>query len=544
MRRKKHNRKSNQMGNSFEEQNLPLGYAEFETIRSDNSIYVDKTELMFQICNVTRQVLLVRPRRFGKTLLVSTFASLFSHGTRDFQGLAIERLWNDKTYPVIRLDFSGFKEFEGQEEFCVALHSNIQSCFAPLGFSYDRQSPVLFWDQFKAWLKKLETRSIVLLIDEYDTPLTKLMHKPELFNRVREELGVFYLAIKQFESRFRFFFMTGIMKFSSTSIFSAFNNIVDISMLPQYGALLGYTESEINHYFGPHIEKASRDLGISKPELLNELKLNYNGFCFEETASQTVYCPWSVLSFFAQPQRGFKNYWSATGGLPTVLMQYLKHHSLRDPADFDTPVPVALEELATPNRTVSDVSLEVMLNQAGYLTIKKALSDSAVLLGYPNREVYNSMGRLYAQQMTAGDVELKRSLLFWEQLLDTKGAEEVVDAFNRAFSRLNYQAYPIKDEATCGSHLVMLLLGALLEPTVEKHNAYGRSDIEVETDKRRWVFELKYAKTETEVLRLLDVAVEQIKSRHYGESLRHKELCRLALVFSESERRFVAWKAV
>ena len=167
------------MGNSFEEQNLPLGYAEFETIRSDNSIYVDKTELIFQICNVTRQVLLVRPRRFGKTLLVSTFASLFSHGTRDFQGLAIERLWNDKTYPVIRLDFSGFKEFEGQEEFCVALHSNIQSCFAPLGFSYDRQSPVLFWDQFKAWIKKLETRSIVLLIDEYDTPLTKLMHKPE-----------------------------------------------------------------------------------------------------------------------------------------------------------------------------------------------------------------------------------------------------------------------------------------------------------------------------------------------------------------------------
>lgn len=532
------------MGNSFEEQNLPLGYAEFETIRSDNSIYVDKTELIFQICNVTRQVLLVRPRRFGKTLLVSTFASLFSHGTRDFQGLAIERLWNDKTYPVIRLDFSGFKEFEGQEEFCAALHSNIQSCFAPLGFSYDRQSPVLFWDQFKAWLKKLETRSIVLLIDEYDTPLTKLLHKPELFNRVREELGVFYLAIKQFESRFRFFFMTGIMKFSSTSIFSAFNNIVDISMLPQYGALLGYTESEINHYFGPHIEKASRDLGISKPELLNELKLNYNGFCFEETASQTVYCPWSVLSFLAQPQRGFKNYWSATGGLPTVLMQYLKHHSLRDPADFDTPVPVALEELATPNRNVSDVSLEVMLNQAGYLTIKKALSDSAVLLGYPNREVYNFMGRLYAQQMTAGDVELKRSLLFWEQLLDTKGAEKVVDAFNRAFSRLNYQAYPIKDEATCGSHLVMLLLGALLEPTVEKHNAYGRSDIEVETDKRRWVFELKYAKTETEVPRLLDVAVEQIKSRHYGESLRHKELCRLALVFSESERRFVAWKAV
>ena len=280
------------------------------------------------------------------------------------------------------------------------------------------------------------------------------MHKPELFNLVREELGVFYAAIKQFESRFRFFFMTGIMKFSSTSIFSAFNNIVDISMLPQYGALLGYTESEINHYFGPHIEKASRDLGISKPELLNELKLNYNGFCFEETASQTVYCPWSVLSFLAQPQRVFKDYWSATGGLPTVLMQYLKHHSLRDPADFDTPVPVALEELATPNRNVSDVSLEVMLNQAGYLTIKKALSDSAVLLGYPNREVYNSMGRLYAQQMTAGDVELKRSLLFWEQLLDTKGAEEVVDAFNRAFSRLNYQAYPIKDEATCGLSLI------------------------------------------------------------------------------------------
>lgn len=126
MRRKKHNRKSNQMGNSFEEQNLPLGYVEFETIRSDNSIYVDKTELIFQICNVTRQVLLVRPRRFGKTLLVSTFASLFSHGTRDFQGLAIERLWNDKTYPVIRLDFSGLKSSTDQRNFvqrCTAIFS-------------------------------------------------------------------------------------------------------------------------------------------------------------------------------------------------------------------------------------------------------------------------------------------------------------------------------------------------------------------------------------------------------------------------------------
>ncbi len=177
--------------------------------------------------------------------------------------MAIEKLWKDKTYPVVRLDFSGLKAYKDLGQFQIAFQSLLSSVFAPLGFHYDSENQtILFIDQFKMWLSAQPPSSFVLLIDEYDAPLTNHLDSAAVFDNIRDYLGEFYAAIKQYEGCLRFFFMTGITKFSNTSIFSAFNNIEDISLDEKFGELLGYTEEEIAKYFEAYLQKAQSALQL------------------------------------------------------------------------------------------------------------------------------------------------------------------------------------------------------------------------------------------------------------------------------------------
>ena len=234
---------------------LPLGTSIFETLRATDELYVDKTDRIYQLARRRSKCFLARPRRFGKSLLISTFESLFQYGLRDFQGLAIEPLWKDKTYPVARLDFSRLTTFRSYEEFKERFQSFLQSAFIPLGFVYRRELDSLqFLDQLGLWIASLPPNSLVVLIDEYDAPLTAHLEDREKFEAVRDCLQPFYALLKEYEGRLRFFFMTGITKFSNTSVFSAFNNLRDISLDPEYGTLLGYTEEEMRAVFLPYVD--------------------------------------------------------------------------------------------------------------------------------------------------------------------------------------------------------------------------------------------------------------------------------------------------
>mgnify|MGYP001164507247 FL=1 len=521
---------------------LPLGKSGFPNLRANSFVYVDKTDLICRLAKTQPKVFLTRPRRFGKSLLVSTFESLFKHGLRDFRGLNIEKSWNDKTYDVVRLDFSRVKNFSSVEQFRVKFFDSLASCFNNVGFEIpqDRSRTIVLLTSF---LEKLASNSLVVLIDEYDAPLSACIDNKPLFESVRAELSDFYLALKSCDECLRFLFITGITKFSSTSIFSEFNNLKDISLDSEYGTLLGYTENEIKTYFSAHLAQAQATLRLSTAELLDGLKSNYNGFCFDRHAETKVFCPWSVLNFLNSPSQGFANYWYASGGHPTVLLQYFKGHELRDPSGYAEPKKVWLRDLETP-RDFENVDCDVLLTQAGYLTIRSVTPNKVVELAYPNQEVAMSMAQLYADQLLAGKTYSSTDNTALEDILANGNLEDVVRRFNEVFNAVDYKNYPITSEASCRATLQVLMIGADMVPHVESHSALGRSDIEVDAGSRYWVFEFKFAETQAQVTHLLAQAVDQMQVKRYGGIPRETKLLRAALVFCAQERRFVAWQEV
>ncbi len=523
-------------------QALPLGTSDFSSLRVNGEIYVDKTDLVFQLAQYRGKIFLARPRRFGKSLLISTFESLFKKGLQDFHGLAIEKLWQDKTYPVVRLDFSELKEFETAEQFTTNFFETLRLKFSAVGFRGESQDPFLIL-KLSNWFSSLAPSSLVILIDEYDAPLTACLDKPELFESVRSLMSQFFLTLKANEGCQRFFFMTGITKFSNTSIFSAFNNLQDISLDIQYGTLLGYTENEIITCFPYYLDRAAEALQLPRESLITHLREQYDGFTFDRRAQTHVYCPWSVLNFLAKPAEGFQNYWYSSGGQPTVLLKYLSQHALSQPMDYGESKTVRLSDLNA-SRQYNEISLDVLLTQAGYYTIREVTADQYVFLAYPNQEVAVSMAQLYADALLKGKRLRKPGQPSIHEVLSAGSIDEVIEQFNHVVHAIDYQRYPIVDEASCRAYLQVLLIGEAMLPQVEVHNALGRSDMEVHAGTRHWVFEFKFASADSGAESLLIEAIQQIKTRQYGVHGLNHELIRVALVFSAKQRRFIAWKQV
>ena len=250
---------------------LPLGVSDFHKLRELEKIYVDKTGLLYELITTFEKVFLARPRRFGKSLLVSTFESLFKYGTRDFKGLAIEKLWKDKTYKVIRLDFSNLKDFSSEEEFSVLLDEYFEILMAQSEVTLPKDKNFGGFSSFIYWLGLQPSNSVVVLIDEYDAPLTVCMNNPELFDFVRKKLSPLYASFKNYEGVIRFLFLTGITKFNKTSIFSELITLTDISLSPRYGSLLGYTHEEVVEYFKDYLNRSAKASDINSEQLLDKL---------------------------------------------------------------------------------------------------------------------------------------------------------------------------------------------------------------------------------------------------------------------------------
>ena len=520
---------------------LPLGQSDFQALRQSHAVYVDKTDLIAEIARHPGGVFLSRPRRFGKSLLVSTFESLFKFGLRDFRGLAIEKLWADKTYDVIRLDFSNVREFSSIVDFAEQFHALVLSKFSALGFR-PKDTSRGFAD-LGSWLSDLPKLSLVLLIDEYDAPLTACMDDAELFAQVRSEMRKFFAPLKSNAGSLRFLFLTGITKFSSTSIFSEFNNLDDITLSPRYGTLLGYTEEEIRRDFARHLRRAAKIQTLTEDELIDRLRAHYHGFCFDMHASTHVYCPWSVLKFLKAPEQGFVNYWFSSGGHPSILMKYLNGHDLEEPASYAERKLVRLQDLNDP-ADLTSMNRDILLTQTGYLTIRSVDGLDVVSLGFPNQEVAVSMARLYADELLNGRIYSPGDGVLLENLLAQGELSSVVARFNEVLNALDYNRYPVVDEATLRAYLQVLMIGADMVPQVEVHSSLGGSDLEVKAGDRRWVFELKFASTSDQAEHSLREAVEQMKGRRYGKTPHGKKLIRAALAFSAKDRRFVAWQEI
>ena len=519
---------------------LPLGTSSFQKLRQLGQIYVDKTDKVYTLACQNGKYFLARPRRFGKSLLISTFESLFKYGMRDFHGLKIEKLWKEEEkLLVIRLDFSEAKSFRNLKEFELQFHDLIVEAFAPYGFRFELHGTSLI-SQLSTWFKKQALSSVVLLIDEYDAPLTSCLDRKDLFEDVRTELSRFYATLKSNDAALRFLFITGITKFNKTSIFSELNNLSDISLSAEYGSLLGYTHTEVQEYFSEYLISASETLGTTKEELLLELTEHYDGFCFEETAKQKVFAPWSLLRFFSSPERGLKDYWFESGGKPSVLIQYLQSHSLKNPKEYDKEQSLPLNVLSSSSdvENLSDVGL---LTQAGYLTIKSVEYGDTVFLGYPNKEVKRAIAQLYLEQLLNGRVPGQVGAGPIVKVLSKDKPEAVFHILNRLFAAIDYARYPVRDESSLRAFVQVYFSGAGLNSRVEHHNAHGRADLEVEIGERTWIFEFKVSREGESAESKLQEELTQIQARRYGADSASKVLYRMALVFGLKERAFIKW---
>ena len=518
---------------------LPLGTSDFEALRNAGQLYVDKTEQLYRLASLRQKFFLTRPRRFGKSLLVSTFASLFRNGLKHFSGLAIEKLWKDTTYIVVEIDFSEIKNIEGLQDFYTQFDFALIDAFEPAGFTFDENKHQDVIKQLSRWMKQQPSNSLVLLIDEYDSPLTACLEDKELFKSVRTKLSSFYATVKANDACLRFVFMTGITKFNQTGIFSELNSFTDISLYPRYGTLLGYSEADIRHYFAGYLRCAAEEQHLSIEEILERLRENYDGYCFDQKVSTHVYAPWSVMQFLAAPDLGFSNYWVSSGGTLTLLETYLHSHALKSPAEYGEEQAVACDELKA-SSDLDSINDLVLLTQAGYLTIKRQEIDT-FFVSYPNREVATSMASLYAR------------MLLKQQTVGSQGGQNVKDAVlagdietlfpavNKTFNAFDYVKYPIRDEKTCQTFLLILLTCVGFDVTSERHNALGRSDLEWDTPHFHWVIELKFQRKGQDAEALLKEASQQIRNRRYGETA-SKPFVRAAAVFSEEKRTFAAWQ--
>ena len=510
----------------------------------ENYIYVDKTEYIPKLVKLKR-VFISRPRRFGKSLTLDTIATLFETGVEPyFKGTWIYDKWTEPTYPVLRLNFLNFDK-NSLEKFNNKLNSKITE-FAELNHVTTYKEKEEAEDSIDHLLEqlRLEGRQIVILIDEYDCQMTANINNETLYKQFQEKIKSIYANIKD-KFAIKFLGITGVTRLKDVESFSVGSDIRDITNSSAYSQMIGFTRDEIKKFYIDYLKlAASYENNCNVDEvtdtqiesMLDRLAKNYDGYCFDEDYEKKVFCTWSVNTFLQsvvdKKKVQFGEYWYDNGGLPSILANYLQTHKLNalDYIDEDKTINIKVNDFKNPT-SLTSINQNVLMCQTGYLTLRSPVySKGFMTLGIPNSEVYNALFSLMALNIF-DDTKL---LSVNEQILtQSKDAGEILGLFNTVLNTVSYDNYPISSEAVVQQLLYMYLKGICNSVTAELHSSKGRADLVIESDNRRIVFEFKYAENETEAKAKLLDAVEQIKTRDYGNIVPKKtELLRIAAVFN------------
>ena len=511
----------------------------------NNYIYVDKTKYIRDLIKLEK-VFISRPRRFGKSLTLDTIATLFETGVEPyFKGTWIYDKWTEPTYPVLRLNFLNFDK-NSIEKFNNKLNSKITE-FAELNHVTTYKEKEEAEDSIDHLLEqlRLEGRQIVILIDEYDCQMTANINNETLYKQFQEKIKSIYANIKD-KFAIKFLGITGVTRLKDVAIFSVGSDINDITNDSAYSQMIGFTRDEIKKYYIDYLKLAASygdncsvdDVTDTQIEsLLDRLAKNYDGYCFDEFYKKKVFSTWSVNKFFQSVVSNkfvyFGEYWYDNGGLPSILVNYLKTHELNifEYLDKDKFLKVSSDDFKNPT-ALTTINQNVLMCQTGYLTLRSDLNKtSTVALGIPNGEIYKALNRLLANNIFKGNTDITDD--YGRSLLEVGTVDDIINLFNSALNSVSYDNYPIVSESSVQNMLKLYLLGAHQKVLSEVHEAKGRADLVVNTDNRRIVFEFKYAKNETEAKSKLLDAVEQIKTRDYGNIVPKKtELLRIAAVFN------------
>ena len=504
---------------------LPIGIQTFEEIRQGGYLYVDKTDMVYQIANAGKPYFLSRPRRFGKSLLLSTFESYFL-GRKDlFEGLAIEKLESDwNTYPVLHLDLNAEK-YDNKEALEKFLSWNLSVWEEVYGKDDSEDS---LSSRFAGVIRRAceqTGRQVVVLIDEYDKPLLQAILNEELLDEYRRILKAFYGVLKSADRYLRFVFLTGVTKFAQVSVFSDLNQLNDISMKPAYATLCGITKDELLATFEPEITSLGDRCGLSYDEAVSRMTSMYDGYHFEESA-EGVFNPFSVLNVLDAGK--FDTYWFQTG-TPTYLVHLLKQ------SDYD--LRLLVDGVETTSAAFAEYRADArnplpMIYQSGYLTIKGYDREvNLYTLGFPNDEVrYGFLNFLVPYYTEVSDDETGFHIAKFMRELKAGDVDSFMERMKVFFAGIPYELSDSTERHYQAIfYVVFTLMGQFIE--TEVRSSRGRADAVVKAPDAVYVFEFKFNGSARE-------ALEQIESKGYliPYQLDGRRLVKVGVNFSRETR--------
>lgn len=512
------------------EKKYPIGIQNFESLRKDGYVYVDKTAFVYQLVNTGRYYFLSRPRRFGKSLLISTLEAYLQGKRELFEGLAIEKLETKWTkHPILHLDLNTEK-YDTPEALENKLNTTLCNWEELYGaVDYERTLASRFEGIIRRACERTGER-VVILVDEYDKPMLQAIGRPDLQEAYRNTLKAFYGALKSRDGYIKFAMLTGVTKFGKVSVFSDLNNLQDISMWDRYVDICGISEEELLRDFTDGIQSVAEANKMTYEETLTKLRENYNGYHFCED-SIGVYNPFSLLNTFAQ--RRFRSYWFETG-TPTYLVELLKqHHYNLDRLSQEQTTADILNSIDSTSTNPVPV-----IYQSGYLTIKEYDERFGIYtLGFPNREVEEGFVNFllpFYTNLTAPET----GFAIQKFVRDVEAGN--VDAFlSRLQSLMADTSYEqIKRDQEVHYQNVVFIVTKLMGFYVkaEYHTSNGRIDLVLQTDKYVYVMEFKLDGTAEE-------ALQQIHDKQYARPFAsdNREVFKIGVNFSSETRNIERW---
>jgi len=511
---------------------LPIGIQTFNKFIDGNYLYIDKTRDIYNLLTQSGQFyLLSRPRRFGKSLLISTLSEVFSGNKELFRGLWIYDKIQWTEHPVIHLDFSTITH-KSPEILEKALDTQVEKIATEnkIQLTHD----LFLKEKFSQLLEKMSRKQkVVILIDEYDKPMIEYMEddKIDIAKKNRDVLKNFYGVIKGSDAHLRFVFITGVSKFSKISVFSDMNNLQDITLSDEFSTLLGYTETEMVHYFSSYISSMVEKRGVDQTQLSNTIRKWYNGYSWD--GENFVYNPFSILNLFNTNR--FNNFWFSTG-TPSFLIKLIKKQQSKVMEFENLPV----RNYTFESHDIDKLEVPALLFQTGYLTVKKVTfkdEKETYHLSYPNKEVRDSFLTHLFGEFTRTNTNFSTRLL--ERIQKTLEADNMhgfIQEIKTLFASIPHHIFIGEREAYYHSifYLVLSLSGA--DVKVEDPTNIGRIDAVLETNKSTYIIEFKLGSEK--------VAIAQIREKKYYQKYlgKDKEIVLMGIGFDPEKRNIAQYK--
>ena len=509
----------------------PIGIQNFEDLRRNEFVYVDKTRHIYRLTSTGKYYFLSRPRRFGKSLLVSTMEAYFKGKKELFNGLAMEELEKDWVeYPVLHLDLNGSK-YMNAGDLDDVLNMNLCRWEAEYGVSTIYRTPSVRFQAVIDTAYEKTGRQVVILIDEYDKPIVDNLGNPEVADDFKKTLQGFYSVLKAKDGQIRFGFLTGVSKIGKLSVFSGLNNLRDISMLPEYSDICGISEEDIHRFFSDSVAELADANQLSVDACFKRLKDRYDGYHFSED-SVGMYNPFSLLNTFSSNK--FKDYWFETG-TPTLLVNVMKQTAF-DITTLSDNVEVASDDLSGMQDIVN--SPIPLFFQTGYLTIKDYDQEFNIYtLGFPNDEVKSGFLKfIFSYYVPVNPAEGNTTTAKLAKALRTGTPDVFMRTLEALFANTTYQIQGnAEKDFQYAMYIIMELLGEYVQ--AERATSNGRIDLLLQTKDYIYIIEVKIDST-------ADVALQQIEEKGYAKPFVDdpRKIFKIGVSFSTENRRIEDWK--